>query len=118
MKKFLAIYLANQDGDMLEKWESMDEKSRNLRMQEGFNAWQVWAEKNSKFIVEMGGPLGSTMLANKQGTSNTANNMTAYTVIQAESHEAATQIFKNHPHFTIFPGDRIEVMEILPVPTL
>jgi hypothetical protein len=43
--------------------------------------------------------------------------MTAYTVVQAESHEAAAKLFANHPHFTVFPGDGIEVMECLPIPT-
>jgi len=42
--------------------------------------------------------------------------MTAYTVVRAESHEAAARMFENHPHFTIFPGESIEVMECTPIP--
>ena len=42
--------------------------------------------------------------------------MAAYTVVQAESHEAAAKLFLNHPHFTIFPGDGVEIMECLPIP--
>jgi hypothetical protein len=26
------------------------------------------------------------------------------------------KLFENHPHFTIFPGEAIEVMECLPIP--
>jgi len=37
-------------------------------------------------------------------------------VVQAETHEAAAKLFLNHPHFSIFPGDSIEVMENLPIP--
>ena len=33
-----------------------------------------------------------------------------------ESHEAAAQLFLNHPHFTIFPGESVELMECLPIP--
>jgi hypothetical protein len=44
--------------------------------------------------------------------------MTAFTVVQAESHDAAAKLFVNHPHFTIFPGDAVEVMECLPIPTM
>jgi hypothetical protein len=25
-------------------------------------------------------------------------------------------MFVGHPHFTIFPGDGVEVMEVLPIP--
>ena len=37
-------------------------------------------------------------------------------VVRAESQEAAARLFENHPHFSIFPGDAVEVMECLPVP--
>ena len=26
------------------------------------------------------------------------------------------KLFENHPHFAIFPGDSIEIMESLPIP--
>ena len=66
----------------------------------------------------MGGPLGKTKKVNKEGVSDIRNEMGAFTVVQAESHEAAAQMFVGHPHYTIFPGDRIEVMECLPVPKM
>jgi hypothetical protein len=48
--------------------------------------------------------------------SDIKNNLAAYVVVQAESHAAAAKMFENHPHFTIFPGDSIEIMECLPIP--
>jgi hypothetical protein len=42
--------------------------------------------------------------------------MDVYMVVQTESHEVAAQIFENHPHFTTFPGDGVEIMECLPLP--
>jgi hypothetical protein len=44
------------------------------------------------------------------------NALTGYVIVQAESHAAAAQLFENHPHFTIFPGDSVEIMECLPLP--
>jgi hypothetical protein len=41
---------------------------------------------------------------------------TANVIVQAESHEAAAKLFENHPHFTIFPGDSVEIMECLRLP--
>jgi hypothetical protein len=42
--------------------------------------------------------------------------MTAWVAVDADSHEAAARMFEGHPHFTIFPGESIEVMECLPIP--
>jgi hypothetical protein len=44
------------------------------------------------------------------------NVMAAYVIVRAESHDAAAKLFENHPHFTIFPGDSVEIMECLPLP--
>ena len=44
--------------------------------------------------------------------------MAAYTIVRAASHEAAANVFKDHPHFTMFPGEAIEVMECLPIPDM
>jgi len=30
--------------------------------------------------------------------------------------DAAARLFVNHPHFTILPGDSVEIMECLPMP--
>ena len=49
--------------------------------------------------------------------SDTKNNMSGYVVVRAESHDAAARMFENHPHFAIFPGDSVEIMECLPIPT-
>ena len=42
--------------------------------------------------------------------------MTGYVTLHAESHDAAAKLFENHPHFTIFPGEAVEIMECLPIP--
>ena len=42
--------------------------------------------------------------------------MTGYTVVRADSHESAAKLFEKHPHFTIFPGEAVEIMPVLPIP--
>jgi hypothetical protein len=42
--------------------------------------------------------------------------MVGYVIVQAESHEVAARMFENHPHFAIFPGESVEIMECLPLP--
>mgnify|MGYP001565565190 FL=1 len=87
-------------------------------MKAGMEAWMKWTQDNQKSIVDMGTPLGKTKRIDAQGVSDTKNEIGAYTVVEAESHEAAAALFLNHPHFTLFPGDSIEVMECLPMPKM
>ena len=67
-------------------------------------------------LVAMGGPLGKTKKVDSNGIADIANEMGAFTVVRAGSHEAAAKMFEDHPHFTIFPGERIEIMPVLPIP--
>ena len=114
MKTFLAVYLGSAAG--MDAWKNMDEAQRKPLELAGVQAWHAWVQTNEKAIVDNGGPLGKTKRVSKQGIADVRNDMGAYTVVQAESHEAAAKLFENHPHFTIFPGDAVEVMERLPIP--
>ena len=114
MKKFLAIYLGSASARS--EWDKLDEAKRKQREASGMTAWGAWMEEHKAAIVVPGGPLGKTKRAAKQGITDTKNSMAGYIVIQAESHDAAARLFVNHPHFTIFPGDSVEIMEVLPIP--
>jgi hypothetical protein len=81
------------------------------------DAWMKWAQDHQASIVDMGAPLGRTKRVTRDGIADTRNNLGAYTVVQAESQEEAAKMFVGHPHFTIFPGDGVEIMECLPIPT-
>ena len=41
----------------------------------------------------------------QNGIADISNEMGAFTVVRAASHEAAAKMFENHPHFAIFPGE-------------
>ncbi len=118
MKQFLAIFTGSDSGPIAEKWKALDEAKRQERVRAGMAAWMTWANKNEKSIVVQGSPVGKTKQANPAGISDTKNNIAAYTIVQAESHEAAVRMFADHPHFTIFPGESVEVMECLPIPKM
>jgi hypothetical protein len=114
VKKFLAVYTGSAAART--QWEKLGESQRKEREAAGMKAWGDWMMTHKTAIVETGGPLGKTKLANAQGISDTRNNLVGYVVVQAESQEAAARMFINHPHFTIFPGDAVEIMECLPIP--
>ena len=83
----------------------------------GMQAWGEWMARHADKIVDAGGPLGQTKKVSTAGIADAHNNIAAYIVVEAESHEAAAQMFEGHPHFSIFPGDGVEVMPRLPIPT-
>lgn len=114
MKKFLAIYIGTADA--LKTWQDLSESERKQREQTGMKAWGDWMAKHKQAVVVEGGPLGKTKRIASPGISDIKNAMVGYVVVQAESHQAAAHMFENHPHFTIFPGDSVEVMECLPIP--
>ena len=116
MKRFLAVSIGTAAAFERSQWEKLDESERKEREASGIAAWMKWAVANAAVIVDQGGPLGATKRASTQGITDTENNMTAYVIVQAESHEAAAKLFENHPHFTILPGDSVEIMECLPLP--
>ncbi|QKX16262.1 hypothetical protein [Microbulbifer sp. YPW1] len=115
MKNYLAMYLGTPKTS--EAWDHLSEEERQQRIQEGMAAWGGWMEKHSDILVAEGGPLGKTKRIGPDGISDVQNNMTGYVIIKAESHEDAARLFENHPHFAIFPGDCVEVMECMPIPT-
>jgi len=116
MKEFLAIYLGSPESSRGKEWNALDEATRQARALAGTKAWHGWMEANKAAIVVTGGPLGKTFRADAGGVAATRNNMTGYIVIRAESHEAAAKLFERHPHFAIFPGESIEIMECMPIP--
>ena len=83
----------------------------------GMQAWTAWMTRHADQIVEDGGPLGKTKKVSPAGIKDTHNNIAAFVIVEAEDHEAAARMFEGHPHFSIFPGDGVEVMPILPIPT-
>ena len=116
MKKFLAIYLGSTNDMKMKEWGSLDSETRNQRTALAMKEWTSWVEKNKDIIVDQGGPIGKTKLMNSAGVTAGKNLITGYTIVLAESNEAAAKLFENHPHFMIFPGEAVEVMECLPIP--
>ncbi len=113
---YLAVFLGSKTSPRHAAWAALSEGDRRTKEQEGMAAWKAWVDKHHAVIVEMGGPLGKTKKINERGIEDTSNEMGAFTVVRAESHEAAAKLFEKHPHFSIFPGDAVEIMPVLPIP--
>jgi hypothetical protein len=117
MKKFMAVFTGAPEGFEKYRQKFPNEEQRKAHEKKGMEAWGKWVKDHEKSIVDGGAPLGKTKRVSAEGITDTRNNLAAYTVVQADSQEAAAKMFLNHPHFTIFPGDGVEIMECLPMPT-
>ena len=114
MKHYLAVFTGTAAGRA--QWDQLDADTRKQREQQGLAAWGKWMQDHASVIVDTGGPLGKTKRTSKAGIEDISNNLAGYVKLQAESQQAAAELFKDHPHFSIFPGDGVEVMEVLPIP--
>jgi hypothetical protein len=113
---YLAVFLGSKASPQRAAWDALPEDERRRKEQEGMMAWKAWVEKHHAAIVAMGGPLGKTKKVTQRGIDDLSNEMGAFTVVRADSHEAAAKLFEKHPHFAIFPGEAIEIMPILTIP--
>ena len=111
MKKFMAIYMASgADFERMMKNSTPEQRSK------GMEAWMKWMNDNKASILEGGAPLGKTKRADASGISDAKNNIGGYSIVQAETHDAAAKLFgRDHPHVQM-PGAWVEILEIMPVP--
>jgi hypothetical protein len=114
MKKYLCVFTGSPGA--MESFQTLPEAERERRHREGFAGWKKWMEDHAGRIDETGGPLSRTKRVDRDGVHDVRNNLAAFVVVEAESQEAAAQMFLKHPHFMLFPGDGVEVMEVLPIP--
>ena len=113
---YLAVFLGSKNSPKMAAWNAMSEAERKAKEMEGMAAWKGWVEKHQGAIQAMGGPLGKTKKVDGKGVTDITNELSAFTVVRAASHEAAAKMFENHPHFAIFPGESVEIMPVLPIP--
>jgi hypothetical protein len=113
---FLAVFLGSKNSAKWVAWTALSETERKAREIRGISAWKGWVEKHQATIVTMGGPLGKTKKVDAQGIADITNPIGGFTVVRAASHEAAAKMFEDHPHFSIFPGESVEIMPVLPIP--
>jgi len=115
-KTYLAVFTGSKTSTRRAAWDALPEAQRRAKEQQGIAAWNDWVGKHHASVVVMGGPLGKTKKVSSDGISEIMNQLAAFTVVRADSHEAAARMFEKHPHFTIFPGESVEVMPVLPIP--
>lgn len=107
MKYFTAIYMMPVEG--LNAWMTKPEAERKEMEEKMRKDWDIWMEKH-KASIKNTIALGKTKKVGKDGVADTQNGFMLSSYVEAESLEAAAELFKDHPHLEI-PSATIEVME-------
>ena len=110
MSKFFLLYLAP-----VSAIEQMMANSNPEQMKVGMDAWMGWMKKHEKAIVDMGAPLGKTKRVTATSVASVKNEVTGYTIVEAESHDAAAAVLVGHPHLNM-PGAYVDVLSVTPIP--
>jgi hypothetical protein len=113
MKKFLVLYMA--PASTMEEWAKTDPEKRKAEEQKMRGEWEKWTAANKKMLSGMTAGAGKTKRITAEGIIDTKNDVMLYSVVEADSHEAAAEAFKGHPHLGI-PGGWIDIMPINPLP--
>lgn len=96
MKKFVFLYHGFGDGD-----------------QTAMDAWMAWFGEIGESIVDSGNPFGPGRAVTAGGSTDLptgADSITGYTIVNAESMEAAEKLLTNCPM-----GSSVSVYEAMPM---
>lgn len=114
MPRFLAVYTMKPEDHA--RWRALPEAEQQSRDTVGIKRWTDWEAENAEFFPDTGGMVGQTRRVTSEGASDVRNQIAGYIIVRADSLEAAARLFEDHPHFTIFPGDGVDVMPLLTGP--
>ena len=111
MKKFLVLYMAPRA-----EFEKMMKNATPEQQKKGMEAWMKWMNDHKTSLVDGGAPLGKSKRVDSKGAADATNELGGYSIVQAESADAATKLFgKDHPHVQM-PSAWVEIIEIMPIP--
>ena len=90
----------------------MMETSSPEDKKKGMDEWSTWMKANMSIFADMGGPTGKNMQVTATGATQMSNDIGGYSIVQAESAEAAAKLLATNPHFKM-PGAVIDLAEVV-----
>ena len=80
------------------------------------NAWMAWADRVGEGMLDLGAPLAGGVRVTSDGTSPSDRDVAGYSLVEAESMDAALALAEGHPHLSMPGGCTVEIHEAQPVP--
>ncbi len=85
-------------------------------MQKAMEPWMKWAADCGDALVDLGTPLGNGQAISQGGSTPSNKDVAGYSILEAESMDAAKALLQGHPHITWNEACSIEVHEAMPLP--
>ncbi|MDH3244348.1 MAG: DUF3303 domain-containing protein [Saprospiraceae bacterium] len=103
MAKFIVFYHAPAAAMQSMATATPEEKEA------GLGAWMAWKEKVGNAVVDFGNPFMPGEICGADGNFSPAmNEITGYSIMEADSADALKAMLKNHPHLQWWDGCKIE----------
>ena len=96
----------------MDAMKKMMETSNAEDRKKGMEEWGAWMKNNMAIFADMGGPTGKNTQVTPNGVTQVSNDIGGYSIVQAESAEAAAKMLASNPHFQM-PGAVIDLAEIV-----
>lgn len=100
--------------DMEAMRKMMEETSAEDR-KKSMGEWGMWMKNHMADFADSGAPVGKNTQITTGGASDMSNDIGGYSIVQAETKEAAAKLFADNPHLKL-PGAVVDLMEIVPMP--
>lgn len=109
--RFMALYLIPTS--VIDDWMATDPSDRKAAETKMMHEWEVWVAAHSASILSTEAA-GKTKSVSSSGLADTRNDIVMYSIVVAESQEAAAKMFEGHPHLQI-PQSSIQIMAVRPM---
>ena len=104
MEKFMVLYYAPMEAMQSMATATPEEKEA------GMEAWMAWKEKAGDAVLDFGSPCMPGEICGADGNFSPAlNEITGYSIMQANSIDGLKEMLKDHPHLAWWDGCKIEV---------
>lgn len=111
MPRFVAVYTMQPEA--VAAFRAQAKSKQDAVDEAGLQAWRTWRERNAAAIVSADVMLGKTKRVTRSGMRDAQNQIAGFLIVEAADIAAAADLFRDHPHITIFPGDGIDIMPIV-----
>ncbi len=111
MNNYLVLFLA--PATVMDEWMKTPQAERDAAEKKMRAEWDEWMAAHAGMIKETNAG-GKTKRVTSDGVVDARNDIMLYSVIEAQSHEAAAKAYEGHPHLAI-PQASIEIMAIRPM---
>lgn len=110
MTKYIVLYHMPADA-----MAGMPEQTPE-QMKAAMEPWMKWAADCGDALVDLGTPLGGGVALSQAGSTPSNKEVSGYSILEADSMEAAKALLAGHPHMTWNPACSIEVHEAQALP--